>query len=130
MSHQIKPGAVLFARNLQTMSAFYQAMLGMSVVASESDHVILESNEFQLVLHGIPKKIAAAITITSPPSLRTELPTKLHFPVASLSVARNKAPALGGAVFPQSKEWVARGFRACDGYDPEGNIVQFRENAL
>jgi hypothetical protein len=26
------------------------------------------------------------------------------------------------------KEFEARGFRACDGYDPEGNVVQLRED--
>jgi hypothetical protein len=24
------------------------------------------------------------------------------------------------------KEWAWRGFRACDGVDPEGNVVQIR----
>lgn len=28
-----------------------------------------------------------------------------------------------------SKEWEARGFRACDGRDPEGNVLQVREAA-
>lgn len=27
------------------------------------------------------------------------------------------------------EEWAARGFRACDGVDPEGNVLQFREPA-
>jgi hypothetical protein len=27
------------------------------------------------------------------------------------------------------KEWSARGFRACETVDPEGNVIQFREDA-
>ena len=47
----------------------------------------------------------------------------------SLAEARARAPALGGRLAPAGKEWAARGFRACDGVDPEGNVVQFREPA-
>jgi hypothetical protein len=32
-------------------------------------------------------------------------------------------------VHATEKEWSARGFRACDGYDPEGNVFQVREKA-
>lgn len=81
------------------------------------------------VVHAIPKRVADTITIASPPKLRDERAVKLFFPVASLADARDKAPALGGGLSPTKKEWEARGFRACDGYDPEGNVVQFREDA-
>lgn len=122
-----QPGAVLFAKDLPRVARFYEGVVGLAAVATESDHIVLELPHFQLVLHGIPQKIAASISITSPPQLREAVPVKLVFPVASLGAARAIAPALGGCVFPQSKEWEARGFRACDGYDPEGNVVQFRE---
>ena len=56
-------------------------------------------------------------------------PIELFFPVPSIAEARAKAPALGGKVGPKAKEWEARGIRACAGHDPEGNVVQFRENA-
>jgi len=50
--------------------------------------------------------------------------------VASLAEARAEAPSLGGALYPSDREWEGKGFRACDGYDPEGNILQLRESAL
>lgn len=80
-------------------------------------------------MHPLPPEIAESIEIADPPKRRTDLPTKLIFPVASLAEARAKAPALGGALNPPGKEFAARGFRACDGHDPEGNVVQFRETA-
>ncbi len=43
--------------------------------------------------------------------------------------ARKQAAALGGQVGPKAREWQARGFRACDGFDPEGNVFQVRETA-
>jgi predicted enzyme related to lactoylglutathione lyase len=81
------------------------------------------------VIHGIPDRIAKTIEITSPPARRTDMAVKLVFPVASIDDARLKAPALGGELNPKKKEFVARGFRACDGCDPEGNVIQFRELA-
>ena len=38
------------------------------------------------------------------------------------------AERLGGRVKPVHDEWEARGFRACDGHDPEGNVIQVRES--
>ncbi len=51
---------------------------------------------------------------------------KVCVPVQSLTESRALAQALGGRVASPDREWEARGFRACDGHDPEGNIVQLR----
>ncbi|WP_207215763.1 VOC family protein [Pseudolysobacter antarcticus] len=119
----------MFAKELPRLATFYERLLSMTIVVAEKDHIVLESDVFQLVLHSLPKQVAKSITITSPPTRRTDVPVKLFFPVPSIADARIKAAALGGRLNPESKEWEARGFRACDGNDPEGNIVQFRENA-
>ena len=42
---------------------------------------------------------------------------------------RGQALALGGQLFAPKREWEARGFRACDGIDPEGNVIQLRQPA-
>ena len=49
--------------------------------------------------------------------------------VPSIAEARVRAAGLGGEVWPVDREWEAtsRGFRACDGRDPEGNVFQVRE---
>ena len=57
------------------------------------------------------------------------MPCKLVFPVKSIAAARDKALTVGGALDPKAKAFEARGFRACDACDPEGNVVQLRENA-
>lgn len=126
---QPKPGAVVFAKDPARVARFYQEIAGLSVVQTEDGHIILESEDIQLVVHAIPKRVADTIDIADPPKLRDERAIKLFFPVASLAVARDKAPSLGGGLSAKGKEFAARGFRACDGYDPEGNVVQFREDA-
>lgn len=54
---------------------------------------------------------------------------RLCLPVESIATARTTAARLGGTIRPAGSEWEARGFRACDGHDPEGNVLQVRENA-
>ncbi len=129
MSTSVATGAVVFAKDLPRMARFYEQMLGMTVLHAERGHVVLAGSGIELVMHGIPARIAARISIADPPLAREETPIKLFFPVPSLAEARVRAPALGGRLAPAAKEWVARGFRACDGVDPEGNVVQFREPA-
>ena len=99
----------------------------MATVHTDDGLIVLESPMQQLVIHGIPKKIAQSITISSPPRPRSDTAVKLVFPVDSIAQARIRAGELGGGIHPATKEFVARGFRACDGFDPEGNVIQLRE---
>ena len=129
MNTRLKPAAVIFARDIDTLARFYRETAEMTEVHRDSDHVVLNEDGFQVVVHAIPKQIAATIEITSPPEVREETPIKICLPVSNIERARAKAAELGGNIGPKSKEWAAWGFRACDGCDPEGNVFQVRESA-
>ena len=129
MSNIHKSGAVLFAKDPRRVAAFYQALAGMKVTHSGSDIIVLESPGQQLLVHPIPAKIARGIDITVPPRRRIQAAVKLVFAVKSIAEARALAPTLGGELNPPGRMFEARGFRACDGHDPEGNVIQFREPA-
>lgn len=124
-----KPGAVLYAKSVARLSAFYVEAAALEVVHSEESHVVLESPVFQPVIVAIPERLAASIEVASPPIRRESTPVKLVFPVESIQVARTKAVSLGGELDASEREWRFQGCRVCDGHDPEGNVVQFRENA-
>jgi predicted enzyme related to lactoylglutathione lyase len=124
-----KPGVVVFAKDMALLAHFYGEVMDMAEVHRDNDHVVLDDGGFQLVIHGIPKEIAAQILITTPPEVREDTPIKICLPVRSIERARKKAAPLGGKVGAKDKEWEARGFRACDGYDPEGNVFQVRAGA-
>lgn len=124
-----KHGAVLFAKDLPRVAAFYRELLGMTQTLSEKRLIVLESETYQLIIHGIPKQVTDRLNITVPPKRRVDLPIKLVFPVKSLAETRAAAVALGGQVDDASAQFSSRGFTACDGYDPEGNVLQFREAA-
>jgi predicted enzyme related to lactoylglutathione lyase len=130
MSNKLKPSAVIFAKNVAQVAKFYEGVLSMSVVHTDSDHIVLNSEDFQLVIHAIPKQVAETIAIVVPPEIREDTPIKLCLQVSSIAEARAKAAALGGKVRSQKKEWNGPDFKACDGYDPEGNVVQFRERVI
>lgn len=120
-------GAVLYAKDLDRLAAFYEGLLEVRVTESASTHRVLESAAIRLILHAIPAEFAASIEITTPPALREDAPTKLLLRVRSLAQTRSAAPTLGGGVFSPQREWVYGEFRVCDGFDPEGNVVQFCE---
>lgn len=127
MSTQPKPSAVIFAKDIAMLARFYAEVVEMTQAYSDKDHIVLDADAFQLVIHGIPKKVAAQVQISVPPQVRENTPIKICLPVDSIEQARLRAAALGGQVGAKGKEWEARGFRACDGFDPEGNVFQVRE---
>lgn len=129
MSSQAAPGAVLFARNLATTARFYEHTLRARVEHADEHHVVLATGPMQLVVHAIPAHIARHIVVQAPPALREDTAIKLVFVVDSLAAVRARAAALGGGLAPPEREWAAPGFRACDGWDPEGNVIQCREPA-
>ena len=77
-------GLVVFAKSKKRVSAFYQQTLDLDVIESESSHDLLRGQSCEVVIHTIPRKYAAGITITKPPEPREETPFKPTFVVNSL----------------------------------------------
>ena len=119
--------AVLYAKDLPAMSRFYAAVLGRPPVHTDATIAVHMIGDSRLTLHAIPAHIAETFTIAVPPELREEAAIKLTVPVASLGVARAAASASGGGCFASEREWAYEGSRYVDGWDPEGNVLQFAE---
>lgn len=125
----VKSGAVIFARDVEVVARFYEGVVPMRVIAVEDGAIRLENEALQLVVHALPKAVAKEIEITAPPRLREQSAIKPVFAVDSLARVRGLVADLGGGMKPASSAFVWAGFRACDGHDPEGNVIQFREAA-
>jgi len=125
MATNVRPGAVIFTGNHKRLAKFYEAMTGLAVRFTDDNHTVLGSDTFELVIHSLSGEPA----VTEPPLAREDSYIKPFFPVTSLSEARERAAVLGGQLRTQNKEWAARGFRACEAIDPDGNVIQFREDA-
>lgn len=123
----LQQGLVVFAKNKKRVSAFYQQALGLALVESDTSHDLLRGHGCEVVVHNIPRRIAAAITVSKPPEPRQDTPFKPTFVVASLEAVRQAAEATGGFLKPADGAWHFRGHTVLDGWDPEGNIVQFKQ---
>jgi predicted enzyme related to lactoylglutathione lyase len=118
---------VLFVADVERIAHFYASVFAMDRLSGDDDHVVLGIDGFQLVVHRLRGEPEPATDATGKVRVREDSYAKLCLPVASIAAARAKARELGGHVKPVAHEWEARGFRACDGHDPEGNVVQVRE---
>lgn len=127
MTRSRNAGAVVYAKDIHRLGAFYGQVAGLTITHAEDDHLVLASDAIQLVLVAVPAWLAASIEVTVPPRVREGTAIKLVFPVSDLAAARMTAQALGGQLQPAEREWVFQGLRVCDGHDPEGNVVQFRQ---
>ncbi len=121
------PSVVLFVNDIAPMRTFYQQLGVMTLIHDAADHAVLEIAGLQLVIHALPAHIRDAWPVAAPPVVREDTYIKFCLPVASIAAARTLAASLGGSIKPASDEFAARDFRACDGHDPEGNVIQLRE---
>jgi predicted enzyme related to lactoylglutathione lyase len=120
---------VVFVAAVREMSAFYRELASMSVLHEDDGHAVLEADGFQLVVHGLSGEPRVGPDDAGHLPIRQDSYVKVCLPVENIAAARARAAAHGGAIKAPHHEWEARGFRACDGYDPEGNVIQVREPA-
>lgn len=122
------PGVVLFVADVERVASFYQAVASMQFVSGDGDHAVLDVEGFQLVVHKLRGEPEPVHDADGRVRVREDAYSKICLPVESISAARARAGAFGGLIRAIEHEWQARGFRACDGNDPEGNVIQVRES--
>src|SRR4030095_9327028 len=121
MATNARHGTVIFTGDHKRLSKFYEAVTGLAVRFADDGITVLGSDTFELVIHSLPHEP----TMSAPPLVREDSYIKPFFPVRSLAETRERAAALGGKLRPANEEWTARGFRACEAIDPDGNVIQF-----
>ena len=115
--------AMIFVKDIERMSAFYQGGLGLRPLAEKSraGWAEFDAGGSVLALHAIPAEFAKNIEITVPPAAREDNPIKLVFQTADLAAARAQLIA-HGASMGEIRSWGT-----CDGLDPEGNVFQITQ---
>ena len=119
--------AVIYVKDLDRMSAFYERCLGFETVDRGDGYRVLEAAGWTLSLVRAAEEILTAIEVPAPTRRRTGVPVKLGFGVRSIEGTRAGAQALGGQIDPPDTAWDFGDFRRCDGVDPEGNVIQLLE---
>jgi predicted enzyme related to lactoylglutathione lyase len=123
----VKTGAVLFVKDLEKVASFYERVAKFRRRHTATDHVVLTSGSYELIVHALPVDVAKSIILDSPITVREDCCLKLVFAVDSISNARKVAAKLGGLVNARDREWQYQRETVCDGCDPEGNVIQFRQ---
>lgn len=121
-----KSGVLIYAKDVELVSQFYEKLLRATVLLADSEHRVLQSEDAQLIIHAIPADYADEIEITAPPSLRKEQAFKPFFTVASLEIAEQIVEESGGLVC--GPVWPGPGMRVRNVCDPEGNILHLRQS--
>jgi predicted enzyme related to lactoylglutathione lyase len=125
-------GAVLFAKDYDSLTRFYVEAMGLTLLERRDDHAVIACEGFSLVVHQMPRDIAATVKIDRPPRRREQGAIKLCYAVDSLDRVRGSVAALGGIVDPAETEWSDEESITCKGHDPEGNVFNvfvYREGA-
>ena len=119
---------VLYAKHVHRVAQFYRRALDLETAEEDDGFMVLRGQAVELTMVRIPQHIAADIEITTPPHVREDTPFKPSFLVPDLQAVREAVAATGGQLRPPGDEWLFRGALRVDGWDPEGNVVQFRQD--
>ncbi|MBU2098801.1 MAG: hypothetical protein KKD00_08560 [Gammaproteobacteria bacterium] len=120
-----RSGTLVYAKQMDLVSSFYERVLNARVLHADSEHKVLQSADAQLIIHAIPAEFADEIVIAVPPMPRQEQAIKPFFTVKSLAEAEQAAQQSGGLVC--GPVWPGPGMRVRNVCDPEGNIIHLRE---
>jgi predicted enzyme related to lactoylglutathione lyase len=115
--------AFLFTCDIERMAEFYAAVFGLRREDSADAGFLMMrgTGGADLALHQVPERIAAQITIETPPQWRDDTAYKICFETDDLAALRGAILEHGG----QAKEpWSWEGTEFCECTDPEGNVVQ------
>lgn len=117
-------GALIFVKDMERISTFYQTVLGLPLRFADEHHHVLGVSDPALTIHAMPAQIAVDIVVPVPPVVRHRQAIKILFSVPSLAEAGVHARRLGGGMLDTA--WSGDGFHARDGFDPEGNVFHLR----
>lgn len=127
MTSTARAGVLIYAKDVERMSMFYEKVLNATVLHADAEHHVLQAADTQLILHAIPAQYADSIVITRPPAAREEQAIKPFFTVPDLDAAEKVVRENGGLVW--GPVWPAPGMRVRNVCDPEGNILHLRASA-
>jgi predicted enzyme related to lactoylglutathione lyase len=125
----VAASAVLYVRDLISMSAFYEMCFAMVPLDAADGFRTLASADWELSLVRVLPRSGADVAVSHPPRRRAESPVKLAFDVDDLDQAGSRVLTAGGWLEPADTVWEYRGRRHLDCLDPEGNVVQLRQRS-
>lgn len=120
------PSMVLFVSDVARVASFYAEVIGMQIRHQEASHTVLLTMGFELIIHAMYGDSSEPDSPDTQIMVREDAYSKLCLPVANIGKARDLAHRFGGFIKAVEHEWSDHGIVACDGHDPEGNVIQVR----
>ncbi|WP_171098188.1 MULTISPECIES: hypothetical protein [unclassified Ruegeria] len=117
-------GAVLYAKDLKKLRAFYLAIGGKQTDGIDGEFAAISNADTELIILQVPQTIAPQIVIEDPPVVRSGTPMKPIISTISIADVLEILPEIGGRPVPDMKQWKFRQNLVQDIVDPEGNVVQ------
>ena len=118
---------VLWANRFDAVVDFYAALLSADISDKSDDFARVHSDRAEVLIHRVPDQYAVEIAV--PPVLQEENPIKPVFEVADIAGARSAVALSDGQLFGSEREAEYGPWRYCDGFDPDGNVIQVRSAA-
>lgn len=116
----------IYALHLTDLGAFYKEALDLEELESGDDYVCLGRNGIEVNILKMNSKPGMKIEPEMSMHIREENPVKCSFIVQSFEQARKAHQKFGGKLQDEKNAWEWRGAKHLDGYDPEGNVLQYR----
>jgi predicted enzyme related to lactoylglutathione lyase len=106
------------------LAQFYERVLGATAAPESSGDIRLITDVDEVLVHSIPERLSAEISLRTPPFPRDDAALKPVFEVQSLSATLRRVAANGGAV--TDRTFRLDGIIRHDILDPDGNVIQLR----
>jgi predicted enzyme related to lactoylglutathione lyase len=115
---------VIFSPDVERLATFYELVLDARPTAEDSGDVRLSTDGDEILVHTVPRAVAARIEISVPPEPREGSALKPVFEVSSLPTALGRVEPAGGVV--TERTFRHQGVTRHDVVDPDGNVIQLR----
>jgi predicted enzyme related to lactoylglutathione lyase len=117
---------VVYAKDIGKVAAFYQRTLCLALIEADPGFVLVGDAHLEIAVVRMSETRARETQVSRPPQVREDTALKFSFLVDDFARVHREAVAAGGGTKRVAAAWSWRGQLHLDGYDPEGNVVQFR----
>ena len=117
----------IYSSNIETLGDFYKAALNLKEIDKSDDYICLARKGIEINIIKMNGKPGKEIEPEEYLHIREETPIKCSFVVDSFEQVVIANERFGGKLKDEKNAWEWRGQLHLDGYDPEGNVLQYRK---
>lgn len=117
----------IYSSNIKALGDFYKEALDLQEIEKSDDYICLARKGIEINIIKMNSKSGNVIKPEKYLHIREETPIKCSFLVDTFEQVRKANERFGGMLKDEKNAWEWRGELHLDGYDPEGNVLQYRK---